>query len=89
MATLVIHDIKANPVRISVSLNGVRHLLEYSDKQAALDAMRDNLPDTETQIELALLLALREWRKTDTNLTNLAGLVGKTITVAAPKVTIT
>jgi hypothetical protein len=88
MASLIIKSITANPVRISLTLNGQGYTLEYPNKQAALDAL-GQMPDTETQVELALLFVLKKWKLTDPNLTNLAGLVNKTCTIALPVVSIT
>lgn len=82
MATLKITTLTAGPpVRLQLTLNGQGYSLEYPDKQAALDALQTNIQDPEVMVELALLLVLREWRKTDPNLTNLAGLKNKNCTI--------
>lgn len=88
MATLVIRSLSANPVKAVIDFAGQTFSLEYQNKQAALDKLTE-LPDPDTQLELALMFVLREWKKTDPNLNNLAGLVNKTCTIALPVVTIT
>lgn len=87
MATIVIESIATKPIRIWLTFNGQRMMLEYPDKQAMLDALEDARDPTEL-VEGALAFALKERQKTDTNLANVSAWVGKTITVAMPKVTV-
>jgi hypothetical protein len=88
MAKLIIRSITTTPtIKLSIEFNNNLYALEYPNKQAALDAL-SQIPNTEEQMELALMLALREWKKTDTNLTNLAGLVNQTCTINLPVVKI-
>lgn len=88
MATLIIRSVQNNPLRLALDFNGNRYVLEYENKQAMFDALQRDAIDTE-RLELALVLALKEWRKTDPNFNNAAGIVNKTFTIPAPIVTIT
>jgi hypothetical protein len=88
MATIIIKSITANPVRLSLTLNGQGYTLEYPNKATALSQIQGVIQDPETQIELALLLVLRQWAKTDPTLANIAQLVNKTCTITLPTVTI-
>lgn len=88
MAILTVVSLTTNPIRATIDFNGSRYTLEYPNKAAVLEALGE-LPDSEARLELALMLVVREWRKIDPNLNNLAGLVGKICVVPAPVVTIT
>jgi hypothetical protein len=89
MATLIINAITTNPVKITLTLNGQGYTLDYPDKATALKNIKESLPDPNEQVELALLLVLKEWIKTDPNLTSVASLVNKTCTITLPTVSIT
>lgn len=79
MATLIIRSVQNNPVRLKLELNSVTYLIEYPDRDAALEDLRGAPSDADLQTVLRLVL--REWKKTDTNLNNLLALVGKTCTI--------
>jgi hypothetical protein len=89
MATLKITKLTTNPVRLTLTLNGQGYTLEYPDKATAINQIKAALPDPETMVEIALLFVLKEWVKTDPNLTNAANLVNKTCTINVPTVNIT
>jgi hypothetical protein len=81
MATLIIKSgsTLGPPIRLRIDLNGVTYSLEYPNKQAALDDII-SAPDAD-DLPAALRLVLKEWKKTDPQFNNLAGLVNKTCTI--------
>ena len=88
MAKLKIQSITDNPIRILFTLNNQGHSLEYPNKEIIFEKMRENLQHFETQAEIALLLILQEWIKTDPTLDNIEGLTNKTCKIIPVKVSI-